>query len=118
MKVHIVGDVIAKGIGIGSNSVIGRAFVAKTVKDAQNMTEGDILVTGSTNRDFVPFMRKAGGIITEESGLTSHAAVVGLDLKTPVIVGVEGATSRIPHGTLITVDPLGGLIYKGKTKVL
>jgi len=118
LKVHIVGDVIARGIGIGSNSVIGRAFVAETVKDAQNMIEGDILVTHSTDKDFVPFMRKAGGIITEESGLTSHAAVVGLDLKIPVIVGVEGATSRIPNESLITVDPVRGLIYKGKTKVL
>ncbi len=76
------------------------------------MEKGDILITTSTDRDFVPIMERAGGIITEEGGLTSHAAVVGLELKIPVVVGAEGATDKIPHGSLITIDPVRGLIYK------
>ncbi|HHU69272.1 MAG TPA: pyruvate kinase [Thermoanaerobacterales bacterium] len=118
LKVHIAGDVIARGIGIGNKPIIGKAFVAKTVKETEAMEKGDILITTSTDRDFVPIMERAGGIITEEGGLTSHAAVVGLELKIPVVVGAEGATDKIPHGSLITIDPVRGLIYKGKTKVL
>jgi pyruvate kinase len=61
----------------------------------------------------VEAIRKAGGIITEEESLTSHAAVIGLRLGVPVIVGVKEATQVIKDGAILTLDMQRGLIYSG-----
>ena len=106
MKVQVVGDVLAKGQGIGR-----KAANAK-------MTEGAILVTNSTDRDMISAIEKAGALITEEGGLTSHAAVVGLNLSIPVIVGVENATSVFSEDQDITVDASRGVVYNGHASVL
>jgi pyruvate kinase len=119
MKVHVVGDIIAKGQGIGRKSAFGKAIIAKTAEEAINkMTEGGILVTHSTDADMIKALQKAVAIITEEGGLTSHAAVVGLSLGIPVIVGVENATSILKDGQEITVDAGFGAIYQGHASVL
>ncbi|MCF6408750.1 pyruvate kinase [Pseudalkalibacillus salsuginis] len=119
MKVHVVGDVIAKGQGIGQSSVAGKVVVANNAEDAiAKMNEGDILVTIGTDREMMPALKKASAVITEEGGLTSHAAVVGLSLGIPVIVGVENATEILQDGQDITVDGSRGVVYSGKTSVL
>lgn len=119
LKVHIVGDVLARGSGIGQHAVTGTVKVVRTAREAnENIEPGDILVTISTERDFVPAMEKAAAVITEAGGLTSHAAIVGLNIGIPVIVGVDGATSILKTGDIITVDGARGLIYKGVAKVL
>jgi len=66
----------------------------------------------------MPAIEKAGGIITEQGGLTSHAAVVGLSLEIPVIVGVKDATIFIKDGDDITIDGSTGNIYEGHASVL
>lgn len=119
MKVHIIGDVIAKGQGIGRQSAYGKAVLVETSQEAlEKVSDGDIIVTYGTDRDMVPAMEKAAGIITVEGGLTSHAAVVGLSLGIPVIVGVEKALETIKDGEDITIDGTKGNIYKGHASVL
>lgn len=119
LKVHIVGDVITKGAGIGAYTVAGTVKVVRTAKEANEVVNpGDILVTISTDRDFVPAMEKAAAVITEAGGLTSHAAIVGLNLGIAVIVGADGATSILSSGETVTVDSTRGLVYKGTAKVL
>jgi len=119
MKIHMIGDIIAKGQGIGRKSAFGKAVVAKTTEEAlQKMVEGGILVTHSTDADMMAALQKAAAIITEEGGLTSHAAVVGLSLGIPVIVGVENATSLLKDGQEITVDAGFGAVYQGHASVL
>ncbi len=119
LKVHTVGDVLVRGTGIGGRSVSGRAVVARTVREAEAGFEaGGILVTTATDREFVPLMEKAVAIVTEEAGLTSHAAVVGLSLGIPVVVGAEGATGKVANGSVITVDAARGLIYRGHARAL
>lgn len=119
LKVHVIGDVIAKGQGIGRRSAYGKAVVAKTADEAiAKVEEGDILVTYGTERDMMPAIEKTSGIITEEGGLTSHAAVVGLSLGIPVIVGVKDVFNLIKDGTDITIDGAKGDIYQGHTRVL
>jgi len=63
-------------------------------------------------------LERCAGIITETGGLTSHAAVVGLSLGIPVIVGAENITSVIKNGSDITMDAASGVIYNGHAKVL
>lgn len=119
MKVHVIGDIIAKGQGIGRKSAFGKAIIAKTAQEAiSKMVEGGILVTCNTDADMMEALEKAAAIITEEGGLTSHAAVVGLSLGIPVIVGVENATSILKDGQEITVDAGFGAVYQGHASVL
>lgn len=119
MKIHVIGDLLARGQGIGKRVSYGKAILVNNIEDAKLLdVEGSILVTQSTNKDLVPLMEKCVGIITEEGGLTSHAAVVGLSLGIPVIVGVENATSKIKHGNDITMDSETGVVYNGHASVL
>ncbi|WDL95609.1 pyruvate kinase [Alicyclobacillus sp. ALC3] len=119
IKVHTIGDVLAKGMGIGQQAVSGRAVVARTARDLlDRVQQGDILVAIGTDQEVVPAMERAAAIVVEEGGLTSHAAVVSLTLGKPVIVGVEAAVKRIEDGSTITVDPQHGLIYRGRAQVL
>ncbi|GGK11479.1 pyruvate kinase [Caldalkalibacillus thermarum] len=119
MKIHVVGDIVAKGQGIGKKVVTAKVVVAQSSEEAvQKMEEGAILVATATDKDMIPAFEKAAAVVTEEGGLTSHAAIVGLSLGKPVIVGVEGATEKFKDGMEITVDPVRGHIYTGHAKIL
>ncbi|BAY12219.1 pyruvate kinase [Calothrix sp. NIES-2098] len=113
IKVEVVTAILGQGIGLGQGSVSGRARVAHTGLDASNFNPGDILVASRTSADFVEAIRKASGIITEDESLSSHAAVIGLRLGVPVIVGVKKATQVIRDGAILTMDMQRGLIYSG-----
>ena len=112
MKIHVIGDVLAKGQGIGRKTAFGKAVIATSAKEAlDKVNSGSILVTNATDRDMVPALEKCSALIVEEGGLTSHAAVVGLNIGIPVIVGVE-------NGLDITVDSRSGYVYSGHASVL
>jgi len=118
IKVHTVGEVLAKGTGLGGQSVSGRAVVAHNAAEAlEKVRAGDILIMTAVERDCVPALEKAAALITEEGGLTSPGAIIGLNLGIPVIVGVNQAT-KLAEGEIVTVDPVRGLIYRGYAKVL
>lgn len=119
IKVHTVGEVLTRGTGIGRHSVTGKARVVDSAEEAvANINKGDILITGSTDRDYIPAIEKAGALVTEEGGLTSHGAIVGINLGIPVVVGVENAVTLLREVRIVTVDPVRGLIYRGNAKVL
>lgn len=119
MKVHVVGDILAKGQGIGKRSVSGKAVIAENAEDAlAKMTDGAILITYGTDRDMMPAIERAAAIVVERGGLTSHAAIIGLNLNIPVIVGVKNAVDIFKDGQEITIDAVRGDIYDGHTSVL
>ena len=119
MKIHVIGDILAKGQGIGKSQAYGKTAVVRNAEEAlATDTEGRIIVTLGTDREMMPAISKCAGIITEEGGLTSHAAVVGLSLGIPVVVGVRGAVSQIPDQYDVTVDAEAGVIYHGHAGVL
>lgn len=113
IKVEVVTAVLGKGIGIGQGSISGRARVAHSHMDVSNFNPGEILVINHTTADFVEVIRKASGIVTEDDSLTSHAAVIGLRLGVPVILGVKDATEVIRDGAILTLDMQRGLVYSG-----
>lgn len=113
VKVEVVTSVLGKGVGIGQGSISGRARVACTAIGVGRFNPGEILVAPRTNADYVDAIRKAAGIVTEEDSLTSHAAILGLRLGVPVIVGVKNATEVIRDGAILTLDMHRGLIYSG-----
>jgi pyruvate kinase len=119
LKVQIVGEAVLRGAGIGKQAASGRVCTAKNANEAnEKMREGDILVTYGTDRNFVPTMEKAVAVVTEEPGLTSHAAIVGLNLGIPVVVGASNVVETLKDGDIITVDSVRGLVYKGEANVL
>ncbi|CBN54497.1 MULTISPECIES: pyruvate kinase [Kamptonema] len=113
IKVEVVTAVLGRGTGVGLGAVSGRARVALSAADVGDFHSGEILVVRNTSVDFVEMIRKAAGVVTEEASLTSHAAIIGLRLGVPVMVGVENATRVIRDGTMLTVDMQRGLVYSG-----
>lgn len=119
MKVHLVGEVLIKGTGVGGGNVTGRVCVAKSAEEAKaNFKAGDILVTNATDKDLISFIEEASAIVVEEGGYTSHAAIVGLSLKKPTVVGADNATLMLVTGDDVTVDATKGIVYAGKTRLL
>ena len=113
IKVELVRAVLGEGSGIGQGAISGRARVAQNAREINDFNPGEILVTSSTNAQFVDIIRQASGIITEEDNITSHAAVIGLRLGIPVIVGFKNATEVIREGAILTVDAKRGIVYSG-----
>ncbi|VBB08736.1 pyruvate kinase active site [Lucifera butyrica] len=115
IRVHVVGNILMRGTGIGQRAVTGKVCVAVSIKDVHNKFQtGDILVVESVDEETAAYAAKAAAIIAEEGGFTSHAAIVGINYGMPVIVGVDGATDRLADGAIVTVDAARGLIYQGE----
>lgn len=115
IKVEVVTAALAKGTAVGQGCITGRARVARSAGELGDFNVGEILVTPQTSADFVDAMRKAAGVVTEADSLTSHAAVIGLRLGVPVIVGVKNATQMIRNGVILTLDMQRGIVYSGAT---
>ena len=113
IKVELVKAILGQGSGIGQGAISGRARVAHSPRDINDFNPGEILVTTTTNAQFVDIIRQASGIITEEDDITSHAAVIGLRLGIPVIVGLKNATEVIREGAILTLDAKRGIVYSG-----
>jgi len=119
IKIHHIGELLAQGQGIGSQTATGKIVVAHTPQEAiAKTTKGSILVTVSTDKEYMPAFEKAGAVITVQGGITSHAAVVGLNLGIPVILGVNNATELLQDGMEVTIYGETGVIYHGQSKVL
>lgn len=119
MKLHLVGDELAKGQGIGRSSVVGKTLVVKDTSELEGKDLSEsIIVTSSVDETLVPYIENAIGLITEENGITSPSAIIGLEKGIPTVVGVDNATSEIQSDVLITVDANQGKIFEGYANVL
>lgn len=119
IKIHHVGEMIAKGQGIGSQKATGRVVVARTPEEANELATPDsILVVHSTDKDYMPALGRVAAVITEAGGITSHAAIVGLDLGIPVVVGVENAMEVLQGYKEVSVYAELGVIYSGRVKYM
>ncbi|QEY33918.1 pyruvate kinase [Caproiciproducens galactitolivorans] len=117
LKVHLVGDVLVSGIGVTKGAVCGNLCVCKDEDTAiKTFKEGDILVIPQTSNRILNIIKKASGIITENGGMNSHAAIVGLALDKPVIVAAEHATQILKSGTTVTLDAARAIVFSGKEK--
>ncbi len=111
------GKALLSGSGIGRSIAAGKVKILESPEESDKLEEGDILVTERTNPDWDPIMRKAGAIITNSGGRTSHAAIVARELDATVVVGAEGATSTLEDGQTVTVscaEGQTGNIYDGE----
>ena len=117
MKVHVVGNVLVAGHGANNLSRVGILRVAHNEQEAiDTFNPGEILVIKQTSNNILHLLKQAAGIITEEDGLNSHAAVVGLTLDIPVIVGATNATSMLRSGTAAMMDAAKGIVCGSSIK--
>jgi len=115
IKIDVVGKPVADGQGIGKSIAVGKAKLVKTAEEAmEKIEEGDIMIAPMTDREFVPAMRKAAAVVTFSGGLTSHPAIVGLNIGIPVVVNTGDISDDFKDGEIITVDGVRGLVYRGQ----
>jgi len=107
---------ITQGMGLGNKIASGKARILHSPKESDKLQEGEILVTERTNPDWDPILKKAAGIITNQGGRTSHAAIVAREVGAAAIVGSNNATEVIEDGQEITISCAEGdtgIVYDG-----
>jgi pyruvate,water dikinase len=110
---ELKGEELVHGLAASPGIASGTVRVVKAMSDLSKVVKGDVLVTRMTTPDYVPAMRRAAAIVTDEGGITSHAAIVSRELAVPCIVGSEKATHVLTEGEVVTVDAVHGIVYKG-----
>ncbi len=111
IKVHLVGDCLCSGIGIGEKNACGKACVCHTLGEVKaKFRPGMVLCVPETSNDMLSYMKDAAAILTEEDGMNSHAAIVGLALGKAVVIGAAGAMTNLRDGLEVTVDCAHGTV--------
>ena len=104
---------LVEGLGASPGVVAGPARVVTSVDDLDQVQDGDVIVTEMTMPDMVPAMKRAVGIVTDEGGMTSHAAIVSRELGVPAVVGTGSASRALADGQVVTIDGDHGTVVAG-----
>ena len=110
--------VLLQGETASQGVAIGPVVLVKSMADLGKVKPGDVLVTAMTTPDMVPAMKKASAIVTDEGGLTSHAAIVSREMGIPCIVGTGEASAKLSSGQTVTVYASKGVVFDGEIAVL
>ncbi|NLB88566.1 MAG: pyruvate kinase [Syntrophomonadaceae bacterium] len=117
IKVHVLGDVLVEGMGIGE-PVRGIVKIVLGPEDIYKIQPNDIVVTTSADSYLAPYLNKMSALIAEEGGLTSNAAIMALNADIPVIVGAKDATNILKDNMQITIDTPHGKVYSGFAQII
>lgn len=101
-----------QGMGVSPGKAIGKVKIIHFVNKAKDFQDGDILVAPMTRPEYMPLMAKAAAIVTDQGGITSHAAIISRELKKPCIVGTKDATKILKEGDLVEVNANHGVVRK------
>jgi pyruvate,water dikinase len=115
-RIKSKGKTLVSGLSIGDAIISGTVCLIDSAKDIDQFIDGSILVTSTTDPDWVPIMKRAAAIVTDHGGRTSHAAIVSRELGLPAIVGSGNATHLLHTGQEITVSCAEGdvgQVYEG-----
>lgn len=110
-------NVLAKGTVVFAGNVEGVAKIIVHDNDFMDFNDNDIMVIDKIVPDYILWMRKASAIITQQGGMTSHAAILSREFKIPCIIGVENALEKIPNNEYIKIDGDTGNISLKKINV-
>jgi len=114
------GKLLAEGLAIGDAAISGQVCLIESARDIDSFVDGSILVTGNTDPDWVPIMKRAAAIVTDHGGRTSHASIVSRELGLPAIVGTGNATHVLHDQQEVTVSCAEGdrgFIYDGTATI-
>ncbi|MGL4669418.1 MAG: phosphoenolpyruvate synthase [Methanobacteriaceae archaeon] len=109
--------VIIKGLGASPGMASGEVKIINTIDELDKIQEGDLMVTAMTTPDMVPAMKRSSGIITDEGGVTCHAAIISRELGIPCVVGTGNATKKLKERTVLTLDGKKGLVFEGSLEI-
>ncbi len=109
-------EVLVKGLGASPGVGSGKVKVILSLEELDKIQQGDVLVTTMTNPDMVPAMKRASAIVTDEGGMTCHAAIISRELGIPCVVGTGNATEVLRDNMEVTVDGARGVVYRGAAK--
>jgi len=104
---------LVRGFGAAPGIAAGVARILRGAAEMEKLRAGEVLVTSMTTPDMVPAMSRAAGIVTDEGGMTCHAAIVSRELGVPCVVGTRDGTKLIADGSEITLDGKTGAVYRG-----
>ncbi|WP_049979653.1 pyruvate, water dikinase [Halolamina rubra] len=110
------GDVLLRGLGASPGVVSGEVRVVTELDQLDKVGEGDVLVTEMTMPDMVPAMKRAAGIVTDEGGMTSHAAIVSRELGVPAVVGTGSGSRELVDDQVVTIDGDRGSVIDGRAE--
>ncbi|MEF8802163.1 MAG: pyruvate, water dikinase [Halolamina sp.] len=110
------GDVLVRGLGASPGIVSGEVRVVTQLDELDKVGDGDVLVTEMTMPDMVPAMKRAAGIVTDEGGMTSHAAIVSRELGVPAVVGTGSGSRELKDDQIVTIDGDKGTVISGRTE--
>ncbi len=113
-EAEIERTIITKGLGASPGMASGKVKIIRDTDELDKILVGDILVTVMTTPDMVPAMKRANGIITDEGGVTCHAAIVSRELGIPSVVGTGDASKVLKENSMVSLDGNKGLVYEGK----
>jgi pyruvate, water dikinase len=119
-KVGRKGRRLLTGFSVGQAAVAGRVCVLESARDIDKFVDGAILVTGATDPDWVPLMKRAAALVTDHGGRTSHAAIVSRELGLPAVIGTGSATTTLRSEQEITVscaEGEDGFVYEGAAQI-
>ncbi|MBP2328774.1 pyruvate,water dikinase [Kibdelosporangium banguiense] len=109
-------QVLIKGLAASPGIAVGRVRVLSSPAEGAQLQDGAVLVASMTNPDWVPTMRRAGAVVTDEGGMTCHAAIVARELGVPCIVGTRNATSVLKDSQQVTIDGREGRVLAGAVR--
>jgi pyruvate,water dikinase len=119
-RIRKKGRRLATGFSIGDAAVAGRVCMIESARDIGRFVEGAVLVTGNTDPDWVPIMKRATALVTDHGGRTSHAAIVSRELGLPAVVGTGNATQLLHDEQDVTVSCAEGdegFVYEGRADI-
>lgn len=109
-----IGESVVSGIAASPGIASGKVKIIKDLKNLGKIEKGDVLITEMTNPDMVVAMQKCSAIVTNEGGMTAHAAIVSREMGIPCVVGTENATEKLKENEIVTVNGFTGNVYRGK----
>lgn len=110
-------EVIIKGLGASPGIASGKVKIIHKIDELDKIKDGDIMVTAMTTPDMVPAMKRSNGIITDEGGVTCHAAIISRELGIPCVVGTSDATENLKENSKVTIDGKKGLVFEGEFSI-
>ncbi|MCH3950830.1 MAG: pyruvate kinase [Acidaminococcus sp.] len=117
IQVINVAQKVVSGLGIGKKSISGPVCKIRTKEDLKKLKPGMIIVVSALENEMGAVASQASGIIAEEGGFTSAAAIVGINCGIPVVVGAAGAMDKLNEGDVVTLDVEAGCVYAGKINI-
>jgi len=118
LQLQVAGRILVNGIPYLKKEATGKVVKAFSAEEAISKTsEGDILVVRGTDKDYIPALAKCSGMITEQTGLTSHPAIIALEMGLPCVLGASNAMELLEDNMVVTIDGQRGAVYQGDVRL-